>query len=167
MSWIRNQLKKDEGFTLIELMVVVLIIAILIAIAIPTFLGARERAQDRAAQSNLRNALTAEKVFYTDAEEYTVDFAALAAIEPSLNFAAAADATDVSVVGTAVCDAVLVPAVAGNNNAVGLTVIAASGNTWGMQDVAIGANSGTYYYNAAAACDGVGNGVTDGFPPAP
>lgn len=170
MSWIRNQLKKDEGFTLIELMVVVLIIAILIAIAIPTFLGARERAQDRAAQSNLRNALTAEKVFYTDAEFYAdptvaAELAALAGIEPSLTFAAAPLATDVSQVGVVVCDAVGAPA--GNNNAVGLSVIAASGNTWGLQDVAIGANSGTYYYAAAAACDGAGNGITDGFPPAP
>src|SRR5437763_8482530 len=40
----------------------------LLAIAIPTFLGARSRAQDRAAQSNLRNALTAEKTYYTDTE---------------------------------------------------------------------------------------------------
>src|SRR5438045_2345654 len=56
----------DEGFTLIELMVVVLIIAILIAIAIPTFLGAQNRARDRAAQSNLRNALTAVKVVASD-----------------------------------------------------------------------------------------------------
>ena len=48
--------EREAGFTLIELMVVVLLIAILIAIAIPTFLGARSRAQDRAAQSNLRNA---------------------------------------------------------------------------------------------------------------
>ena len=62
---------REEGFTLIELMVVVLIIAILIAIAIPTFLGARERAQDRASQSSLRNALTAAKTAYTDASDYS------------------------------------------------------------------------------------------------
>src|SRR5438067_8072275 len=82
---------RDEGFTLIELMVVVLIIAILIAIAIPTFLGARKRAQDRAAQSNLRNALTAEKTYYTDKQVYTADVTAtgdLKSIEPSLNYVA-------------------------------------------------------------------------------
>ena len=84
---LRQKVARDEeGFTLIELMVVVLIIAILIAIAIPTFLGARQRAQDRAAQSNVRNAFTAEKTFYTDAQVYTASASARAAIEPSLNF---------------------------------------------------------------------------------
>jgi type IV pilus assembly protein PilA len=85
----------ERGFTLIELMVVVLIIAILIAIAIPTFLGARQRAQDKAAQSSLRNALTAAKTIYTDGEDYTQTVPAvgntqLADTEPSLTFQTAA-----------------------------------------------------------------------------
>ena len=80
--------RDEEGFTLIELMVVVLIIAILIAIAIPTFLGARTRAQDRQAQSNLRNAFAAEKVVYTDNQAFTTNVATLSGIEPSLNYTA-------------------------------------------------------------------------------
>ena len=67
LSMLQTRLRDDEdGFTLIELMVVVLIIAILIAIAIPTFLGVQNRARDRAAQSDLRNALTAAKTLATD-----------------------------------------------------------------------------------------------------
>lgn len=94
--------KEDEGFTLIELMVVVLIIAILIAIAIPTFLGARKRAQDRATQSSLRNTLTAAKTIFTDAETYAnANTTELASTEPSLTFFASGSpstkATEVSV----------------------------------------------------------------------
>jgi prepilin-type N-terminal cleavage/methylation domain-containing protein len=54
----------DAGFTLIELMVVLLILAILLAIAIPTFLGVTGSANDRAAQSNLNTALTNAKSIY-------------------------------------------------------------------------------------------------------
>jgi len=88
--------KDEDGFTLIELMVVVLIIAILIAIAIPTFLGLRQRAQDRSAQSDLRNGLTAAKAHYTDGESYTGFTEAVAeAIEPSLSFTVGAGSTTV------------------------------------------------------------------------
>ena len=90
LSNLRARRDQEEGFTLIELMVVVLIIAILIAIAIPTFLGARERAQDRASQSSLRNALTAAKTAYTDNSDYSLSTdVELPAIEPSLTYGAA------------------------------------------------------------------------------
>ncbi|MGZ4725511.1 MAG: hypothetical protein ACXV8L_15000, partial [Ilumatobacteraceae bacterium] len=68
-------------------MVVVLIIAILLAIAIPTFLGAQNKAKDRSAQSSARNALTNAKTIFADTGLYTgVTNTALTASEPSLQF---------------------------------------------------------------------------------
>ena len=64
----RDAEQNEGGFTLIELMVVVLIIAILLAIAIPTFLGSQNKAKDRSAQSALRNTVTAAKTIYTDGQ---------------------------------------------------------------------------------------------------
>ena len=135
---LKSRRDDEEGFTLIELMVVVLIIAILIAIAIPTFLGARERAQNRAAQSNLRNGLTAEKTYFTDDEVFSADMSAggdLDSIEPSLKWGAAADEVAV-VIGTA--DGVA-------DSLVCLQTDSKSGSTFAIADIAVGPNAGTYY----------------------
>lgn len=90
---VRQRRNEEEGFTLIELMVVVLIIAILIAIAVPTFLSARESAQDSQAKANLKNAMTNADVLYTDNESYLApdlagSIVALQTAEPSLQWVA-------------------------------------------------------------------------------
>jgi type IV pilus assembly protein PilA len=63
-------LRAEAGFTLVELMVVILVIGLMIAIALPTFLGARERAQDRAIQTNMRSGLAAALAFYAEAQDW-------------------------------------------------------------------------------------------------
>ena len=53
--------RREQGFTLVEIMIVVLIIGILLAIAVPSFMNARERSRANACRSNLRQIQAAKE----------------------------------------------------------------------------------------------------------
>jgi type IV pilus assembly protein PilA len=85
---LRQRMSQDEsGFTLVELLVVMLILGILAAIAIPAFLNQREKANDADAKADVNTAMQAMETYQTDnAGSYVgADVAALRGIEPALN----------------------------------------------------------------------------------
>ena len=133
--------RSEEGFTLIELMVVVLIIAILLAIAVPTFLTARSRAQHRAAEAALRNALLAEKTYYADKLAYS---AVVADITPVVESNLGVDPVDPTK-GVVLTQA--------DTEAVCLTRTSADGQSFAIFESAlIGTWFGTSDLTGAAAC---------------
>jgi len=64
---------KEEGFTLIELLVVIVILGILMAIAVPSYMGFRDRANQTAAQADVRAAIPAVEAYYSDHGKYSTD----------------------------------------------------------------------------------------------
>jgi type IV pilus assembly protein PilA len=89
---IRRRLQPENGFTLVELLIVILIIGLLAEIAIPTFLGQAKKANDAAAKSQARAAQTAAETVGTDNDgDYgTVSVASLKATEVTLTDASGA-----------------------------------------------------------------------------
>lgn len=67
---LRRRTPAQHGFTLIEVLVVVLIIGILAAIAIPGFLSQKQRAQDSQAKSLLRNAAIAMETYFAEHKNF-------------------------------------------------------------------------------------------------
>lgn len=70
-------LRNRRGFTLVELLVVILIIGVLAVIALPNFVRTREKAYVAALKSDLRNLATAEEDYFSTANTYSTDLTRL------------------------------------------------------------------------------------------
>lgn len=151
---------EEDGFSLVELLVVVAVIGVLVAIAVPAFLGAQNGAKSRGAQANVRTALSAAKTVHPEYEAYwlTSDAATLALLnraEPSLQWTAtmgspSRNATEVSWSSTP--------------TAMTLAVRAANGDCFYVRDdadpnsIGVGTSFGKMIDTDTSSCDADGPG---------
>jgi type IV pilus assembly protein PilA len=93
----RPSLTDARGFTMVELLVVILIIGILAMIALPAFVGQRLKGEDTEAQQMVRVVATALAAYHTDKDTFVATRAQLVAIEPAVDEAS----DDLEIIGRA------------------------------------------------------------------
>jgi type IV pilus assembly protein PilA len=137
---LRQRMAREEsGFTLVELLVVMLILGLLAAIAIPAFFNQRDKAKDSGAKEMARTAETAMETYATDNNGvYTGSTpAALNAIENSIN------------ITSSTTDPYLSAAAAAGTGGKGWTLTVTSGATSNTFTIARDATSGQLTFSCA------------------
>ena len=82
---LRHHLASSAGFTLVELLVVLVVLSALLAIGVPQYLGGRARAERRVAQADLRAAVPYAHAYFVDHDTFaTMTTAALRAGDASV-----------------------------------------------------------------------------------
>ena len=141
----RSSAEADAGFSMIELLVVIIIIGILAAIAIPVFLQQRKKGYDAAIKSDLVAAASAEEAYITEQNVYT----------DSVNTLKTAEGFKFSQAGSYSGGTATITVVSNTNLGYCISATAASGNKWfydsgngGLQPLN---TSGTYTCSVSGA----------------
>lgn len=69
LSAYRKQRSPDRGFTLVEILIVILIIGLLLSVAMPQFIRARKSGQAKACQHNLKQILGSKERWAMDTQK--------------------------------------------------------------------------------------------------
>jgi prepilin-type N-terminal cleavage/methylation domain-containing protein len=78
-----NRIRKSKGFTLVEIMIVVLIIGILLAIAVPNFIKARETSRAKTCIANLRQIESGKEQWAMEMKKGATDTPVQGDLEPN------------------------------------------------------------------------------------
>ncbi|MEM6335936.1 MAG: prepilin-type N-terminal cleavage/methylation domain-containing protein [Bacteroidota bacterium] len=82
--WLRSALRDESGFSLTELLVVLVIIGILALLAIPRFLSITTKAKTSEAKANLSHLYTLQQTYYFERDQYAADLVTLGFEQPVL-----------------------------------------------------------------------------------
>ena len=87
MSTLGTRLRRDDGLTLIELLIVFMIMAILVVVAVPSYLKFKDRANASAARANVRSVVPALEAYKSDHDATGYSGATLSALQASYDAA--------------------------------------------------------------------------------
>lgn len=158
---------RPRGFTLVELLIVIVVIAILAAISVAAYNGIQDRAADSAIQSDIRNFVAKVQIYQVDNDKYPRGGQASgnSTAFPGFTFKPTKDAYDITIANLSYCDGTI-----SGVSAFAVMAKSKSGNVFSYSTTEGFRNRGKVSMGITLTCSGMDSGTTSysyGYNPAP